>query len=63
MYNWLGEHHVQIFFSLTGQQVVPPRKFTLQTLYKGVLRNGLRNILVEEGHKVWLILDRTTGEM
>ena len=35
MYKYLGEHHVQIFFTLTGQQRVPPRKSTLTTLHKG----------------------------
>ena len=63
MYKDLGEHHVQIFFSLTGQQLVPHRKNTLQTLHNRVLRNGLRNILVEQGHKVWWIFDNTSGEI
>ena len=56
MYKLLDEHHVQIFLSLTGQRLVPPRKSTLQTLYNGIPWNGVRNILVEQGHKVWWIL-------
>ena len=33
-------------------------------LYDGVLsRNGFRNILVEQGHKVWWIFGSTRGEI
>ena len=64
MYHYLGEHHVQIFFTLTGEQLVPPRKSTLQTLHDGILlRTGVRNSLVELGHKVWWIFDSTSREI
>ena len=35
----------------------------MQTLHNGVLWNGLRNILIEEGQKVWWIFDITRGEI
>ncbi len=49
--------------SILGQQLVPPSKSTLQTVHNGVLWNGLRNILVEQGRKVWWIFDSTRGEI